>query len=147
LYDRRIWAKDPAWENSRWHTNSYRAVDEFEYIYIFWKPGITRIDRQRLSKEEWAAWGSRAVWLFPSVRANDNHEAKFPLELPRRLIRLLTEPGDTVLDCFMGSGTTAVAAILENRHYLGFEMLAKYVAMAREACTATLRKLATMRSS
>ena len=40
-YDRRIWVKDPAWENSRWASLSYRSVDEFEYIYIFWKPGIT----------------------------------------------------------------------------------------------------------
>ena len=109
LYDRRVWVKDPAWENSRWHTNSYRAVDEFEYVYIFWKPGITRVDRGRLSREEWAAWGSRAVWSMPSVRANDDHEAKFPIELPRRLIRLLTDPGDLVLDCFVGSGTSAVA--------------------------------------
>ena len=36
LYDRRIWVKDPAWQNSKWHTLSYRSVDEFEYIYIFW---------------------------------------------------------------------------------------------------------------
>src|SRR5207253_2368493 len=85
LYDRRIWAKDPCWENSKWHTNSYRAVDEFEYLYVFWKPGITKIDRDRLTPGEWAAWGSRAVWQIPSVRANSDHEAKFPLELPRRL--------------------------------------------------------------
>jgi site-specific DNA-methyltransferase (adenine-specific) len=136
LYDRRVWVKDPAWENSRWHTNSYRAVDEFEYLYIFWKPGITQINRRRLSKEEWVAWGSRAVWSFPSVRANDNHEAKFPLELPRRVIRLLTDPGETVLDCFVGSGTTAVAAILEGRHYLGIDKVRKYVELARRACAA-----------
>src|SRR5262249_31771434 len=86
----RTWVKTPAWENCRWHTNSYRSVDEFEYVYIFWKPGITRVNRRRLRRSEWAEWGSRAVWYLPSVRANDDHEAKFPLELPRRLIRLLT---------------------------------------------------------
>ncbi len=90
-YDRRIWVKDAAWENSRWCSLSYRSVDEFEYLYFFWKPGITRVDRGRLSREEWRDWGSRAVWSFPSVRANDDHEAKFPLELPRRVVRLLTE--------------------------------------------------------
>lgn len=136
LYDRRVWVKDPAWENSRWHTNSYRAVDEFEYLYFFWKPGITKVDRQRLSSAEWAEWGSRAVWSIPSVRANDDHEAKFPLELPRRVIRLLTAPGDTVLDCFVGSGTTAVAAIETGRHYVGIEKDATYVKMARAACRA-----------
>jgi site-specific DNA-methyltransferase (adenine-specific) len=134
LYDRRVWVKDAAWENSRWHTNSYRAVDEFEYIYIFWKPGITKVARQRLSKDEWVAWGSRGVWQFPSVRANDNHEAKFPPELPRRLIRLLTDPGDTVLDCFVGSGTTAVSAISEGRHFIGIDKVARYVNLARRSC-------------
>lgn len=133
LYDRRVWVKDPCWENSRWHTNSYRAVDEFEYVYIFWKPGITQVNRQKLSRQEWVEWGSRAVWSFPSVRANDNHEAKFPLQLPRRLIRLLTETDDSVLDCFMGSGTTGIAARLEGRHYIGIEKEAKYATLARRA--------------
>ncbi len=130
-YDRRIWLKDPAWENSRWHTLSYRAVDEFEYVYVFWKPGVTTVDRRRLTAVEWKAWGSRAAWTIPSVRANDDHEAKFPVELPRRAIRLLTAPGDVVLDCFLGSGTTAVAAVTEGRQFLGIEKERKYVALAR----------------
>jgi DNA modification methylase len=131
LYDRRIWVKDAAWENSRWASLSYRAVDEFEYIYIFWKPGITKVDRSRLEQPEWSEWGSRAVWSFPSVRANDIHEAMFPPELPLRCIRLLTEPGDVVMDCFMGSGTTAVAAIQTGREFLGIELLPEYVVTAR----------------
>lgn len=134
LYDRRVWVKDAAWENSKWHTNSYRSVDEFEYLYIFWKPGITRVDRRRLPREDWTNWGSRAVWNIPSVRINDDHEAKFPLELPRRVIQLLTDRGDIVLDCFIGSGTTAVAAIMEGRRYIGIDNQEKYVEMARKAC-------------
>ncbi len=132
LYDRRIWVKDAAWANSNWTTNSYRAVDEFEYLYIFWKPGVTKVDRNRLSKREWTEWGSRAVWNIRSVQRNDDHEAKFPLELPRRAIQLLTEEGDTVLDCFMGSGTSAMAAIQENRHYIGIDKESKYVQLAKE---------------
>jgi len=134
LYDRRVWIKDAAWENSKWHTLSYRSVDEFEYIYIFWKPGETLVDRDRLSREEWVEWGSRGVWSFPSVRANDDHEAKFPLELPRRVIKLLTAQSDTVLDCFMGSGTTAIAAIQEGRRYIGIELQKQYVELARNSC-------------
>ncbi len=130
-YDRRIWVKDPAWENSQWHSLSYRSVDQFEYLYIFWKPGITRYDRNRLTPEEWSNWGSLAVWSFPSVRVNDDHEAKFPLELPTRVIRLLTDPGDIVLDCFMGSGTTAVAAHRQQRQFLGIELDEKYVRLAK----------------
>lgn len=133
LYDRRAWVKDAAWENSKWHTMSYRAVDEFEYVYIFWKPGITVVNRDRLTKDEWKSWGSRAVWNIPSVRANDNHEAKFPLELPRRLIQLLTERGDVVLDCFVGSGTSAVAATIEGRRFIGLDIATQYVNLARNA--------------
>lgn len=130
LYDRRVWKKDPAWQNSKWHTSSYRSVDEFEHLYFFWKPGEIEIKKDRLSKEEWKNWGSRAVWEFPSVRANNDHEAKFPIELPTRVIKLLTDPDDIVLDCFMGSGTTAVSAIKLNRKFLGIELLSNYVDLA-----------------
>ncbi len=130
-HDRRVWVKDAAWENSKWASSSYRAVDEFEYLYFFWKPGVTRVDRSRLTASEWRDWGSRAVWNIPSVRANDDHEAKFPLELPARVIRLLTDPNDVVLDCFAGSGTTAVAARLEKRQFIGIEKERRYVKLAR----------------
>lgn len=136
LYDRRIWLKDPAWENGRWTTLSYRSVDEFEYLYFFWKPGITVIDKSRLTKAE---WGSRAVWKIPSVRSNDDHEAKFPVELPKRAIRLLTSPGDLVLDCFLGSGTTAVAAIQENRQFIGIEIKKNYVALSKKRIATAIR--------
>lgn len=135
LYDRRVWVKDPCWENSRWHSLSYRSVDEFEYVYVFWKPGITDVDRSRLSKDEWSEWGSRGVWNIPSVRSNDIHEAQFPSELARRVIRLWSAVDDLVLDCFVGSGTTAVAAIDENRRYIGIELLPRYAQLANERCT------------
>lgn len=140
LYDRRIWVKDAAWENSRWHTMSYRAVDEFEYVFILWKPGPTKVDRNRLTRDEWIAWGSRAVWFIPSVRANDDHEAKFPLELPRRLIRLLTDPGDWVMDPFVGSGTSAIAAVEEGRRFIGLDKEPRYVQMALAAYRAANRQ-------
>ena len=130
LYDRRVWVKDAAWENSKWASGSYRAVDEFEDIYVFWKPGITTVTRSRLKRAEWVEWGSRGVWTFPSVRANDKHEAMFPAELPRRCIRLLTEPGDVVLDCFMGSGTTALVGVELDRDFIGIELSAEYVELA-----------------
>lgn len=133
LYDRRVWVKDAAWENSKWASLSYRSVDEFEYVYVFWKPGVTHVDRQRLPREEWAEWGSRGVWTFPSVRANDIHEAMFPIELPRRCIRLLSPPDGLVLDCFMGSGTTARAAVEEGRHFIGIELFGDYARAAEAA--------------
>jgi DNA modification methylase len=130
-YDRRVWVKDPAWENNRWTSLSYKALDEFEYLYFLWKPGITSVRRSRLEPEEWREWGARGVWTIPSVRSNDDHEAKFPVELALRVIRLLTDPGDVVLDCFLGSGTTAVAAVQAGRRFLGIELRRESVALAR----------------
>jgi DNA modification methylase len=132
LYDRRIWVKDPAWANSRWASSSYRAVDDFEYVYVFWKPGVTKVDRGRLTHTEWGEWGSRGTWRIPSVRKNDAHEAMFPVELPRRCIRLLTDPGDVVLDCFAGAGTTALAAQELDRRYIGIELDTSYVRVSRQ---------------
>ena len=132
LYDRRIWVKDPAWANCNWTSNSYRSVDEFEYLYVFWKPGETRVDRKRISQKEWGEWGSRAIWNIKSVQRNDDHEAKFPIELPRRAIRLFTDKGDIVLDCFMGSGTTALAAIEEDRKYIGIDIKQEYVSLSKK---------------
>lgn len=140
LYDRRIWVKDAAWENSKWHTLSYRAVDEFEYLFFFWKPGVTIVDRHRIGRQDWIEWGSRAVWNIPSVRSNNDHEAKFPIELPRRVIKLLSDPGETILDCFMGSGTTAIAAIRESRNFIGIELLPEYADMAQKAALEEMRK-------
>lgn len=131
LYDHRIWAKDPTWANSQWHSSSYRAVSEYEDLYVFWKPGETVVDRHRLSEHEWSEWGSRAIWNIRSVRSNDDHPAKFPVLLAKRVIRLFSDKGDTVLDPFLGSGTTAVAAIETGRHYIGIEKDEQYVELAR----------------
>ena len=133
LYDRRVWVKDAAWENCQWHSNSYRSVDDHEYVYIFWKPGPTLVNRTKLSPAEWGEWGSRGIWSIRSVRANDDHTAKFPVELPLRLIRLLSEVGDTVLDPFVGSGTTALAARSVCRHFIGIERSDDYYALACRA--------------
>jgi site-specific DNA-methyltransferase (adenine-specific) len=141
LYDRRIWVKDPAWANSQWHNSSYRSVDESEYLYIFWKPGITKIDRRKLTKKEWGAWGSRGVWHIPSVRVNDDHEAKFPLELALRVVRLFSNQNEIVLDCFMGSGTTGIAAIKLGRRFIGIDKESIYVKLSNKAFNREFRSI------
>lgn len=130
LYDKRIWKKDPAWANSRWTTNTLKAVSETEDLYVFWKPGEYVVNRDRLTAEEWRDWGYRQIWEIPSVRANKEHEAMFPEELASRVIRLYTDEGDTVLDPFLGSGTTAIAAIECNRNFIGIEKMPKYAELA-----------------
>jgi site-specific DNA-methyltransferase (adenine-specific) len=71
------------------------------------------------------------VWDIPTESATRvGHPAPFPVELPRRLIELYTYRGDLVLDPFMGSGSTAVAAVRTERHYVGFDTDEAYVALA-----------------
>jgi len=130
LYDQRIWHKDPCWANSRWHSNSYRAVDEFEHVYVFWQPGCTVYDRERLHPLEWSEWGSRGVWRIRSVRQNDRHEAEFPEELARRVIRLYSPARGVVIDPFVGTGTTTKVARSLGREWLGIDSMARYAKIA-----------------
>ncbi|MXW41786.1 MAG: site-specific DNA-methyltransferase [Acidimicrobiia bacterium] len=131
LYDRRVWHKDPCWANCQWHSNSYRSVDEFEHLLVFWHPGVVTYDRNRLERIEWSQWGSRGVWEIPSVLRNDRHEAEFPEELARRVIRLWSPVDGLVLDPFAGSGTTTAVAAQENRQWMGIELDARVATMAR----------------
>ena len=132
LYDKRIWKKDPAWANCKWTTNTLKAVSESEDLYIFWKPGEYEVNRDRLTPAEWKEWGYRQIWEIASVRANDIHPAMFPIQLAIRVIRLYTDEGDIVLDPFLGSGTTAVAAIKTNRRFIGIEKMKQYYDIANK---------------
>lgn len=137
LYDRRVWVKSPSWTGSPWHPSSYRCIDDFEYVYVFQRPGPFVVDRSRLSPDEWAAWGSRGVWSIRSVDANDDHEAKYPIELPRRIIRIFSAPGDVVVDPFVGSGTTALTAAGLGRRWLGFEIDPEAADLARRTLSSS----------
>jgi len=73
------------------------------------------------------------LWEIPPESATRvGHPAPFPIELPKRLIDLYTYEGDVVLDPFMGSGTTAIAALRTDRHYIGFDTDRNYVDRAKE---------------
>ena len=131
LYDKRIWQKDPAWANSKWTTSTLKAVSESEDIYVYWKAGEYTVNRERLTPREWKEWGLRQIWQIPSVRRNDIHPAMFPEALVQRIIRLYTDAGQTVLDPFIGSGTTALACLKSHRHYIGFELNKEYFDIAQ----------------
>src|SRR5215210_395271 len=73
------------------------------------------------------------VLHMPSETGNKQHSAAFPLLLPQWFIKLFTKEGDLVLDPFLGSGTTALAAKSLGRHYLGIESVAEYVELAENA--------------
>ena len=76
------------------------------------------------------------VWDIPNVKANHvektEHPCQYPVAIPSRLIRALTDPNAVVLDPFMGSGSTGVAAILENRSFIGIEKEPGYFQIAKK---------------
>jgi len=109
---------------------------DYEYILLFKKPGDTsKIDietksRSILTKEEWKTYFA-GHWHFGGARQLV-HEATFPDELPRRLIKMFSFVGETVLDPFLGSGTTAKVALELERSAVGFELNDDYMALIRE---------------
>lgn len=108
--------------------------DVHEYILVFSKQSYSRIPgekRSTISKEEFLEY-SKSIWSFGSESAKKiGHPAPYPVELPSRCIKLYTFEGDVVLDPFIGSGTTAVAAKTLKRHYVGYDVDKKYVELAR----------------
>lgn len=79
------------------------------------------------------------VWEIPNVKANHvektAHPCQFPVAIPQRLIRALTPSNGLVLDPFMGSGTTGVASIVENRRFVGAEIQSDYYSIATDRIT------------
>jgi modification methylase len=109
---------------------------DYEFILIFKKPGLTppvspeAKERSRLTTVEWNAY-FQGHWNFPGEK-QARHLAMFPEELPRRLIRMFTFMGETVLDPFLGSGTTSLAAKNQARNSIGYEINPEFVPLIRE---------------
>jgi len=107
--------------------------DVHEYILVFSKGMFSRGNLRRkstISKEEFLEF-TKSVWTFAAEPATKvGHPAPFPVELPYRLIQLYTFEGEIVLDPFMGSGQTAIAAIKTHRHYLGYDINKEYTRLA-----------------
>lgn len=96
------------------------------------RPGRSTIGRDEFLEAVGGIWKIRP-------ESKGLTKANFPVELPLRCIRLLSYEGDLVLDPFMGAGTTAVAAIRERRHFIGFEISSAYCAIANRRILEALR--------
>lgn len=109
---------------------------DYEFILLFKKPGkAEKVPREvkeasRLSKEEWKEYFS-GHWHFGGAR-QIGHEAMFPEELPRRLIRMFSLVGETVLDPFLGSGTTAKVALELGRNTIGYEIKKDFLKIVKK---------------
>jgi len=108
--------------------------DVHEYILVFCKDTFKRQNPTErpstITRDEFLEY-NKSIWNFAAEPARKvGHPAPFPVELPRRLIQLYTFENEIVLDPFMGSGQTAIAALKSSRHYVGYEIDGKYVELA-----------------
>lgn len=135
-------SQSTAWGS--WQSASNPVLrDVHEYILVFSKDTFRRGQENKentIRKDDFLEW-TKSVWNFPAASAKKiGHPAPFPEELPHRLIQLYTYKGEIVLDPFVGSGTTCLAAIKADRHYLGYDIKEEYLQIARE-------RIKTMRAS
>jgi site-specific DNA-methyltransferase (adenine-specific) len=108
--------------------------DLHEYVLIFSKQRFDRPSKGRstISKDEFMA-ATNSVWhIAPESARRVGHPAPFPVALVERLIHLYTFEDDVVLDPFMGSGSTAVAAVRSNRRFVGYEIDPGYISLCME---------------
>jgi len=104
---------------------------DYEFILLFKKPGIppkpTKEQKilSTISKDEWNTYFS-GHWYFTGAKQN-GHIAMFPIDLPIRLIKMFSFVGETVLDPFLGSGTTSLAARNLGRNSIGYEINSEFL--------------------
>jgi site-specific DNA-methyltransferase (adenine-specific) len=109
--------------------------NDFETIVMMRKPGGYRSPTpemeaaSRIENDDYFRWFT-AIWSDVTGASTRDHPAPFPVEVAYRLIRMFSFVGDTVLDPFLGSGTTAEAAMQAGRNSLGVELVSEYVDLA-----------------
>jgi len=109
---------------------------DFEYILLFKKQGmapkptLAQKENSKMSNEDWNTYFN-GHWYFSGAK-QDKHLAMFPEELPYRLIRMFSFPNETVLDPFVGSGTTSSVARKLNRNSVGYEINSDFIPIIKD---------------
>ncbi len=135
-----IWNKaasaSPSTAWGSWQSASNPTLrDIHEYILVFSKGNYKREvggKENTISKDQFMEW-TKSIWTMNAESAKRvGHPAPFPEELPMRLINLYSFKKDIILDPFMGSGTTALAALKNNRYFIGYDNEEKYIEIAQK---------------
>lgn len=108
-----------------------RIFSELILIAHKGNPSRGRTEKNDIQPQEFMKW-TRNTWFFPTENHIAEHPAPYPIELPRRLIKLHTWPGETVLDPFCGRGSTMMAAEILGRNWIGIDNSAKYCEISRK---------------
>ncbi len=135
------WQRKEKFAVSKWKLEKYKfpsqpnpiLINAYEIILVMQKGYTNRrgmYSRKDLTYQEFQELKYN-VWLIPPI-TNRSHPAPYPTELPRRLIKLYSLPGDTVLDPFLGTGSTTEAAKELNRNSVGIELNPEYIEMAKK---------------
>lgn len=117
--------------------------DVHEYILVFSKGSYSRypIGKNTVDRDDFIE-NSKSIWKMVTASAKkQQHPAPFPVELPLRLIHMYSFKDDVILDPFIGSGTTAIAALQSDRRYVGYDIEKKYVDIANDKLKAEKNKL------
>ena len=141
-----IWNKagsaSPSTAWGSWQSASNPILrDVHEYILIFSKGDYRREGKNKvntITKEQFMEW-TKSIWTMSAESARRiGHPAPFSEELPYRLIQLLSFKDDIILDPFIGSGTTGVAALKSTRNFVGYEINADYIRLAEKRLQALM---------
>ena len=112
-----------------WNLDSIRVPSKYPHKRHFKGPNAGKLSGNPKGKNP------SDVWSFPNVKNNHpektNHPCQFPVELAERLVLSMTDPGDAVLDPYMGVGSTVIAALMHGRAAYGCDIVREYVEIAR----------------
>lgn len=140
LYDIYIWNRTNSTKKIMFgsypYPNNFYNQNIIEFISIFvksgkrsQKPTKEKKEQSKLTKNEWLLY-TKQIWDIPIPNKSDvafgKHSAIMPEEIPKRLIKMFSFVGDTILDPFAGSGTTLKVAKQLQRHYVGYELYKNY---------------------
>lgn len=143
-----IWFKgEGSVQQASWGTFCNAAnpllIDQHEYILVFKKTGdrYAPTREHTIERDDFLKWRN-SIWTIKAESATSvGHIAPFPLEIPKRLITLYSFDGETVLDPFVGSGTTIIAAKMLNRNGIGIDHSQEYIELAADRINKAMASL------